>query len=180
MVESQHRKVMAPAMVEGCARNSCVRNPQTVDSPPPGRSGPPRCTPPGETVSLYSRAGGADHHAGMSADFAVPLTHWTPAALAREAIAPGIVEQISPRQVGVFKKGGRFKAAFESLLAESHARTPSSSPSMCYRCPTFTETPPPWRTRGNPKFCLGCRTRRPHEHLAKSFLWTFNGKLLKV
>ena len=53
-------------------------------------------------MPLYPRAGGTDHHAGVSADFAVPLTHWTPAALAREAIAQGIVEQISPRQVGRF------------------------------------------------------------------------------
>ena len=34
----------------------------------------------------------------------VPITHWTPSALAREAMKQKIVEKISPRQVGRFLK----------------------------------------------------------------------------
>ena len=63
------------------------------DAPRPGK--PCRFTPEqvAQIITMACRP---------PADFAVPLTHWTPAALAREAIAPGIVEQISPRQVGRF------------------------------------------------------------------------------
>lgn len=37
---------------------------------------------------------------------AIPLSHWTPKAVAAEAIRRGIVEQISERQVGRFLKRG--------------------------------------------------------------------------
>ncbi len=37
-------------------------------------------------------------------DYGVPLTHWTPSALAREAQKQHIVASISPRQVGRFLK----------------------------------------------------------------------------
>ena len=61
------------------------------DAPRPGK--PCRFTPEqvAQIITLACRP---------PADCAVPLTHWTPAALAREAIAQGIVEQISARQVG--------------------------------------------------------------------------------
>ena len=63
------------------------------DAPRPGK--PCRFTPEqvAQIITMACRP---------PADFAVPLTHWTPAALAREAMAQGIVEQISPRQVGRF------------------------------------------------------------------------------
>jgi putative transposase len=35
-----------------------------------------------------------------------PVTHWTPKELADEAVKRGIVEQISPRTIGRFLKGG--------------------------------------------------------------------------
>ena len=47
----------------------------------------------------------------------LPVTHWTPPELAREAARRGIVESISPRQVDRFLKGGRHTPAQESLLA---------------------------------------------------------------
>lgn len=37
-------------------------------------------------------------------DFGRPVTHWTPAELAEEAVRQGIVEAISPRTVGRFLK----------------------------------------------------------------------------
>jgi putative transposase len=50
-----------------------------------------------------------------------PVTHWTPRELADEAIKRGIVESISPRQVGRFLKDGGPKAALEPLLAHAQA-----------------------------------------------------------
>jgi len=46
-----------------------------------------------------------------------PVTHWTAKELADEAVQRGIVESISPRQVGRFLKDGRPQAAPEPLLA---------------------------------------------------------------
>jgi len=46
-----------------------------------------------------------------------PVTEWTPRELADEAIRRGIVESISPRQVGRFLKYGRPPAASQPLLA---------------------------------------------------------------
>ena len=65
------------------------------DAPRPGK--PCRFTPEqvAQIVTLACRT---------PADLDVPLTHWTPSALAREAVKQGIVEQISPRQVGRFLK----------------------------------------------------------------------------
>jgi len=39
-------------------------------------------------------------------DSGLPVSHWTPPELAREAAKRGIVESISPRQVDRFLKGG--------------------------------------------------------------------------
>ena len=47
-----------------------------------------------------------------------PVTHWTHAELADEAIKRQIVESISPRSVGRFLKGRRPETAPESILAE--------------------------------------------------------------
>lgn len=51
-----------------------------------------------------------------------PVTHWTPPELADEAIKRGIVESISPRQVGRFLKIGSPQTAPQSLLAQCRAR----------------------------------------------------------
>src|SRR5262249_35464744 len=56
-----------------------------------------------------------------------PVTHWTPAELADEVIKREIVAQISPRSVGRFLKGGRFKTPSIPVLAESRARGRSGS-----------------------------------------------------
>ena len=46
-----------------------------------------------------------------------PVAHWTPTELADEAIKRGIVESISPRQVGRFLKSGGFETSPVSVLA---------------------------------------------------------------
>jgi transposase len=51
-----------------------------------------------------------------------PITHWTARELAEEAIARGVVRQISPRHVGRFLKSGRGEAAPEPVLAQPRAR----------------------------------------------------------
>jgi putative transposase len=51
-----------------------------------------------------------------------PVTHWTPRELADEAAKRGIVESISPRQVGRFLKIGGAEAAPQPLLAQCAAR----------------------------------------------------------
>lgn len=51
-----------------------------------------------------------------------PVTHWTPRELADEAVKRGIVESISPRQVGRFLKIGGAAAAPQPLLAQCPAR----------------------------------------------------------
>jgi putative transposase len=51
-----------------------------------------------------------------------PVTHWTPPELAEEVIKRGIVESISPRQVGRFLKWGRTSTAPQPVLAQCAAR----------------------------------------------------------
>jgi putative transposase len=48
-----------------------------------------------------------------------PVTHWTPEEVADEAIRRGVVERISPRQVGRFLKRGGSETSSEPLLVES-------------------------------------------------------------
>ena len=50
-----------------------------------------------------------------------PVTHWTPTELAQEVQHRGIVETISPRQVGRFLKERRLEAASKPVLVESQA-----------------------------------------------------------
>jgi hypothetical protein len=50
-----------------------------------------------------------------------PITHWTPAELADEAVRQGIVASISPRTVGRFLKRGRPQASSQPLLDASAA-----------------------------------------------------------
>jgi len=48
----------------------------------------------------------------------LPVSHWTPADLAREAIRRGIVEEISPRHVDRVLKRSRAASAQDPLLAQ--------------------------------------------------------------
>jgi transposase-like protein len=48
-------------------------------------------------------------------------SHWTPTAVARVAVARGIVPTISSRTVGRFLGSGRSQTASESLLADAQA-----------------------------------------------------------
>lgn len=51
-----------------------------------------------------------------------PVSHWTPAELADEAVKRGIVEEISPRSVGRFLKRGYSTTSSQPLLAQCQAR----------------------------------------------------------
>lgn len=51
-----------------------------------------------------------------------PVSHWTPAELADEAVKRGIVEEISPRSVGRFLKRGYSTTSSQPLLAKCQAR----------------------------------------------------------
>lgn len=56
-----------------------------------------------------------------------PIAAWTARELADEAVLQGLVESISPRQVGRFLKGGRPQTASEPLLAHA-GRGPGQRP----------------------------------------------------
>lgn len=55
------------------------------------------------------------------AESGYPVSHWTAAELAQEAIRRGIVETISRRHVGRFLKGGGSQTPSDPLLAQSPA-----------------------------------------------------------
>lgn len=67
------------------------------------------------------------------AEHDLPVSHWTPQELATKARERGIVESISPRQVGRFLKGGTAKAAHVALLAESQAGRSATIPGPARR-----------------------------------------------
>ena len=54
--------------------------------------------------------------------FGLPVTHWTPSELAREAKRQNIVDTISPRHVARFFGGGRDQATPFALLAQPEDR----------------------------------------------------------
>lgn len=56
-------------------------------------------------------------------DSGLPVSHWTPPELAREAIKRGIVDTISPRHLDRFLKRGRPPAAQDSVLADLGGQT---------------------------------------------------------
>lgn len=62
-----------------------------------------------------------------------PVTHWTPRELVDEVIKRGIVESISPRQVGRFLKDGEAATASPPLLAQRTARRPRAVPAAGHR-----------------------------------------------
>jgi hypothetical protein len=51
-------------------------------------------------------------------DSGLPVSHWTPSELAREAIRREIVESISPRHIDRFLKRSPTQTAQEPLLAD--------------------------------------------------------------
>lgn len=51
-----------------------------------------------------------------------PVSHWTPAELAAEAVKRGIVERISVRSVGRFLKGSHSTTTPQPLLAQRQSR----------------------------------------------------------
>lgn len=78
-------------------------------------------------------------------DSDVPISHWTPAELAREAIKRGIVESISPRHVDRFLKGGRHSPPQEQVLDDVQGQTALLSfvwvPKTSEKASGFTERP---------------------------------------
>ena len=51
-------------------------------------------------------------------DSGLPVSHWTPSELAREAVNRKIVESISPRHLDRFLKGSQYPAPQEPILAQ--------------------------------------------------------------
>ena len=78
------------------------------DRPRPG--GPVRFTPE-QVTDIIALA------CEQPSDSGLPVSHWTPPELAREAVKRGIVDSISPRQVDRFLKRNRSPAAQEPVLA---------------------------------------------------------------
>jgi putative transposase len=91
-----------------------------MDSP---RSGAPAKFSPEQVAGIIGLA------CEPPGDSGVPVSHWTPPELAREAIKRGIVESISPRQVDRFlakRTCDRTRASIGSHRGTS-ARRPSST-----------------------------------------------------
>ena len=75
------------------------------------RSGAPSRFSPEQVTDIIALACESPSDSGL------PVTHWTPAELSREAIKRGIVDSISPRHLDRFLKGGRSQATQDALLA---------------------------------------------------------------
>ena len=80
------------------------------------RSGAPATFTPEQVCQIVALACEAP-----SEESGRPVSHWSPQELADEAIKRGIVEDISPRSVGRFLKGGGPKAPPHALLDEQRA-----------------------------------------------------------
>jgi putative transposase len=102
-------------LVECCEKESAL--PQAVAellSDLPRRGCPGKFTP--EQITLILAVACEDPE-----DSGRPVTHWTPRELADEVVRRGIVESISPRQVGRFLKDSGTSAAPQSVLAQCSA-----------------------------------------------------------
>jgi len=76
-------------------------------------------------------------------DSALPVSHWTPPELAREAVRKGLVESISPRQVDRFlaqRTCDRTRASTGSPR-RTNAKTPSNTKPMSKRFARSTDKP---------------------------------------
>ena len=76
------------------------------------RSGGPATFSPQQICQIVALACEAPAEVG------IPVTHWTPKELAKEAIRRGIVGSISARSVGRFLKRGRYQTSSKPLLAQ--------------------------------------------------------------
>lgn len=76
------------------------------------RSGTPPTFTPEQICQIVALACEPPEESGR------PVTHWTPAELADEAVKRKIVERISPRSVGRFLKGSRPETTPLPVLAE--------------------------------------------------------------
>jgi putative transposase len=81
------------------------------------RSGAPATILPEQICAIVALACERPQEGG------VPLSHWSAADLAREAVRRGIVKSISPRSVGRFLKRIRPEAASCAPLAHAQARS---------------------------------------------------------
>ena len=86
-------------------------------------------------------------------DSGLPVSHWTPAELAREAVKRGLVESISPRQVDRF------------LAQRTCDRTRVNTGS-----PRRTNANSPSNTKPMSKRCVSC-TDKPHSLPSKARTW---------
>jgi putative transposase len=80
------------------------------------RSGAPPRFAAHQLAQLFSLACKSPEECG------VPLSHWTPSALAHEMQKQGHVDSISPRQVDRFLKGGGSPTTQGRVLAAKHAQ----------------------------------------------------------
>src|SRR5215211_4906748 len=92
----------------------CIEEEVLADRP---RSGAPPTFTPEQVCQIVALACEAP-----SEESGRPVTHWSLRELADEAIKRGIVEDISPRSVGSFLKGGGPKAPPHALLDDQRAR----------------------------------------------------------
>ena len=76
------------------------------------RSGGPTTFSPEQVTDIIALA------CENPSDSGLPVSHWTPAELAREVVRRGVVKSISPRQVDRFLKRSRAQTAQEPLLAD--------------------------------------------------------------
>ena len=77
-------------------------------------------------------------------DSGLPVSHWTPPELAREAVKRGLVESISPRQVDRFlalRTCDRTRVSTGSHRG-TNAKRPSNTKPMSKRCARYTAKPP--------------------------------------
>lgn len=105
---------LAEAEAAGATEAQLTKQIQTVLADAPRSGAPPRFTPEQicQLLALACTSPAASER---------PVTHWTPTELAQEAVKRGIVDQISPRSVGRFLKGGQAQAASEPVLAHQSA-----------------------------------------------------------
>ncbi len=78
----------------------------------PRCGGPARITPE-QVCSIIALA------CEPPASLGLPLSHWSPSDLAREAVNRGLIDRISPRQVGRFLKRSRPQASLDTALVNA-------------------------------------------------------------
>ncbi|MBI1840793.1 MAG: helix-turn-helix domain-containing protein [Verrucomicrobia bacterium] len=99
------------AQAEGATQTQLLRLVEAIFADEPRPGAPATFTP--EAIARLFALACEDPRATS-----LPISHWTPTELAKEAERRGIVASISPRSVGRFLKGGRPFAPSEPLLAQ--------------------------------------------------------------